>query len=188
MKTSNRITIIFITAAILLSGCSSGITKEAVEKELVSFIVDFIVQQEIGGPANYIQTNDRFWIDAPSSVNIIVWLPPVKNAEENSTEYLKSDEPIKVWLYADNKLVETIDKKETIQKFKQTYIINPESDTWAWGYYEFGIMSMSNNNQEAAIYVSVSCGNVCGHGAMYTLKRNNSGKWEIKESQGLWVS
>ncbi len=186
MQSNNKIITLFITIAVLLSACSPAISKETAEKELVSFILDFIVQQEIGGTANYIQTSGQPWVDAPPNANIIIWSPPIENPGD--FDYIKSDESIKVWLYADGKLVEATDMKDTIQNYKTTHMSNTESDIWAWGYYEFGIMSISSNNQEATIYVGVSCGSLCGHGVMYTVKRNSAGKWEIKDSKDLWVS
>jgi hypothetical protein len=188
MKTNNKIIVILIAISIFLSGCSPAITKETAEKELVSFMLDFIVQQEIGGTANYIQTSGQPWVDAPPNANIIVWYPPAENFPGDTIRYLQIDEPIKVWLYADNKLVEATDKKETIQKYDETQMLNPESDIWAWGSYGFGILSISESNNEAKVFFGVSCGPLCGHSVIYTVKRNTSGKWEIKDEQILEVS
>jgi hypothetical protein len=185
---SNKMIAMLAVLAALLSSCSPSITKESAEKELVSFMLDFIVQQEIGGTANYIQTSGQPWVDAPPGANIIIWSPPVENTQSDSLDYVKSDAPIKVWLYSDHKLVEVTNKQEAVQKYKQTYMSNPQSNIWAWGYYEFGIMSISSNNEEATIYVGASCGPLCGHGVMYTVKRNSSGKWEIRDSKQLWIS
>jgi hypothetical protein len=188
MKTNSKFIVIFMAIAISLSGCSPAISKETAQKELVSFMLDFIVQQEIGGTANYIQTSGQPWVDAPPNANIIIWSPPVEHVDKDSIEYIESDKPIRVWLYADNKLVEASDKTGTIQNYQKTHMSNPKTDIWAWGYYEFGIMSISNNNQGATIYVGASCGPLCGHGVMYTVKRNASGKWEINDTKDLWVS
>lgn len=188
MKLRNMIFVILMAMVILASGCSSTNTKETAEKDLVSFTLDFIVQQEIKGTANYIQTSGQPWVEAPPNANMIIWSPPVDNVSPDTIKYLKTNEPIKVWLYADNKLVEVADKEGAIQEYRQTHMSNPKSNIWAWGYYQFGIMSLSNNNNEAKIYVDVYCGITCGHGVMYTVKRNTSGKWEMTESKFLWVS
>lgn len=188
MKANSRVIAALIAIVIIPSGCSPAITKETAEKELVSFELDFIVQQEIGGTANYIQTSGQPWVAAPPSANIIIWSPPAENVNADSIEYLKSDAPIKVWLYADGKLAEATDKEGTIQEYKQTHMSSPQSDIWAWGYYEFGIMSMSSDHQEATVYVGASCGPLCGHGVMYTVDRNGFGKWEIKDAKDLWQS
>lgn len=161
---------------------------ETAEKELVAFTLDFIVQNEIGGTASYIQTSGQPWVDVPPDANIIIWSPPVAGAGADSFEILIRDEPIKVWLYADGNLAEVENKKETIQEYEDTHMSDPESNIWAWGYYEFGIMSYSNNNREATIYLGVSCGPLCGHGVMYTVKRDSLGKWEIHNSKLLWIS
>ncbi len=188
MKASYKIIAILAAFAVLLSGCSPSITKESAEKELVSFMLDFIIQQEIGGTVDYLQTSDQPWVDAPPGENIIIWAPPVDKAQD-SFESVNSDEPIKVWLYADNTLVEvTTNQKDAIEEYRQTYMSDSQSDIWAWGYYEFGIMSLSSDNQEATIYVGVFCGPLCGHGVMYTLERNSSGKWEITGSERIWIS
>jgi len=188
MNSNNKIIALFILSAVLLSTCSSAINKETAEQELVSFMLDFIVQQEIGGTANYIQASGQPWVDAPPNANIIIWSPPVDYIHEDSIDYVKSDEPIKVWLFADGKLVEAADKKGAIENYEETNMSNPKSNIWAWGYYEFGIMSISDNGQEATVYVGVSCGPLCGHGVMYTVNRNSFGKWVIKDSKDLWIS
>jgi hypothetical protein len=188
MKLNNKIVAILMAIAILLSGCSPAFTKKSIEKELVSFILDFIIQQDIRGPANYIQTSGQPWVDVPTNAKIIIWAHPVEKIDENTTNYLKDDEPIKVWLYADNKLAEMADKLGTIKDYQMTHnISNSETDTASWGYYDFGILSISDNNNEAKVYVGFLCGPVCGESDIYTLERNDSGKWEIKDSEFLWM-
>jgi hypothetical protein len=177
-----------VIITISLIGFFLSVTKDKTEKELVSFMLDFIVQQEIGGTVNYIQSSGQPWVDAPPDANMIVWAPPDKDRAEYTINYLKSGEPIKVWWFADNQLIETAKKKESIQKYQETHMSDPESNIWAWGYYEFGVLSVSLDNREATIYVGVSCGPVCGHGVIYAVHRNNSGKWEINDSKDIWIS
>ncbi len=188
MKLNNKVIAILIAVAILLSGCSPALTKKSTEEELVSFMLDFIIQQHTVEPANYVQTSRQTWADVPADAKIIVWSAPVEKIDETTTNYLKDGEPIKVWLYADNELAEMTDKLGTIKDYQMTHnISNSETDTASWGYYSFGIFSISDNN-EAKVYVGFGCGPVCGEGDMYTLERNDSGKWEIKDTELLWVS
>src|ERR1041385_1638606 len=98
MKLNNKIIAILLVIAILLSGCSSAFTKKSTEKELVSFMLDFIIQQHTAEPANYVQTSRQAWIDAPVDAKIIVWSAPVEKIDETTTNYLKDGEPKKVWL------------------------------------------------------------------------------------------
>lgn len=188
MKSNYKIIVLFVTIAVLLSSCSPFISKKSAENELISFMLDFIVQQEIGGTADYIQTSGQPWVVAPPRADIIIWAPPVDKEGENSYRYVNDDKPIKVWIFADNKLVEATDKTGTIKEYKETYITNSESNMWAWGSYKFGIMSYSKFNRKAEIYVGVSCGPLCGHGVIYTLRRNIFGKWKLIGFQDLWVS
>src|SRR5689334_20812836 len=118
MKLNNKNIVVLIAIAILLSGCSPAFAKKSIEKELVSFMLDFIIQQDIRGSANYVQTSSQPWVDIPTNAKIITWSPPVEKIDENTSNYLKDGEPIKVWLYADNKLVEMADKLGTIKKYQ----------------------------------------------------------------------
>jgi hypothetical protein len=188
MKSSPKIIALFITITVLLSSCSPFVTKKIAEKELAAFMVDFIIQQEIGGTSDYIQTSGQPWVVAPPKANIIIWAPPIDETGENSFRHINDDDPIKVWIFVDNKLVESTDKTRTINEYYETYISNPKSNIWAWGHYDFGILSYSKLNYEANIYVGASCGPICGHGVIYTLRRNIVGKWKIIDVQDLWVS
>ena len=188
MESNYKLIGVFITIAVLLSCCSTTITKGATEKEIVSFMLDFIVQKKIGGTVNYIQTSGQTWVDAPPSANIVIWRPPAENVSEYSIAYLKNDEPIKVWLYADNNLVEVADKKGTIEEYVNNHISNPQSDIWAWGYYEFGILSISDDNKLARVYVGISRGRLCGQGIIYTLRKTDQEKWLIVGEKIIWIS
>jgi hypothetical protein len=177
-----------LTFTATLAGCSPAVSKESAQSEVASFILDFIIQQEIGGTAGYIQTSGQPWVDAPPNASIIIWAPPIEKISDNTLEYLRSDEPIKVWWYADGKLTETSATAESIQKYRDAYMADPKSNIWAWGYYEFGILSMSNGNKRAEVYVGVSCGPLCGHGVIYTIQRDDSGRWKIIDTENLWIS
>ncbi len=157
------------------------------QQEIVDFLVDFIVQEEIGGTANYIRNSGQPWVTEPPKANLIVWAPAAENAG-SSFNFLKSDQPTKVWWYANDQLTETEDLIKSITEYKDRYMQKPASDIWAWGYYEFGIVSIGEDNQSAKVYVGASCGPLCGHGFFYTLQRGPNGKWWIAKSEHLWQS
>ena len=81
MNSNNKILAMLIAIAIMLSACSPTITRDTAEKELVSFMLDYIVEQEIGGTANYILTSGQAWVEAPPSSNIIIWADPIKDID-----------------------------------------------------------------------------------------------------------
>ncbi len=157
------------------------------EKEITDFLVDFIVQQEIGGTADYIRNSGQPWVSSPPKANIIVWAPAVEKPGM-STGFLQSAKPTRVWWYADDKLTETDDKLQSIEEYKQRYMQKASPDIWAWGYYEFGVISIADDRQTAKVYVGASCGSLCGHGFYYTLRRSPSGKWWITNAEHLWQS
>ncbi|HET7378033.1 MAG TPA: hypothetical protein VFK30_15075, partial [Anaerolineae bacterium] len=119
--------------------------------------------------------------------NIIVWAPAI-DKPDMSTGFLQSDQPTRVWWYAENQLTETEDKLTSIQKYRQLYMQKTSPDIWAWGYYEFGIVSIADDLQSAKVYVGASCGSLCGHGFYYTLRRSPAGKCWITKGEHLWQS
>jgi len=168
-----------------MSACSPSITREDAEKELVAFMLDSIIQKPDGGPANYVQTSGQPWLNPPSSAILIIYAPPNEKKDKNPWEQLRANEAIKVWWYFDNNLVETTDKQVAIQKYAENYMY--ESHDWA-GRYEFGILSISTNNKKATVYSSLSSCPECAGGSILTIERNDSGKWEITDSELLWLS
>jgi hypothetical protein len=178
--------LVAVMLVVSVTTCSSRANKER-ENEIVSFMLDFIVQQEIGGTADYIENSTQPWVDAPPEANIIIWAPKKANPERSSHP-LNADKPIKVWWYADNQLVEARHKRAAIEQYVNDYMEHPSSNIWAWGYHEFGIMSVAKDGQMAEVYVGVSCGPLCGHGYFYTLQRSASGQWMIIDAQRAWVS
>lgn len=194
MRSYHRTPILLITAACVL-GCTllaacgrPALPDGQADQELGSFMLDYIVRQEIGGTANYIETSGQPWVDAPPDANIIVWAPPADKIPSDSLDYLRTDEPLHVWWFAGHQLVEVTDKQEAIQKYRQTYMSNSSSNIWGWGYYEFGILSLSNGDRDAKVYVGVSCGPLCGNGTIYSLHRSDAGKWAITGSEMRWIS
>ena len=171
----------------LPEGASLPADEDATREEIVSFVLDFIVTNEIGGTADYIESNDMPWVDAAPQANIIVYSPP-KEGSDDSWSYIDSDHPISVWWYADNKLSKVEDMQKAIDEYEQIYMKDPQSDIFAWGSYNFGILEISEDLRTAKIYVGASCGPLCGHGLFYYLQRSASGEWWIYDSEDLWVS
>lgn len=162
-------------------------SEEEVRKEIVSFVVDFIVENEIGGTADYIRTSGMPWVDSPPEANIIVYAPPLETPER-SWRPLDSQNPITVWWYANNELTEVEDMQKAIDEYRNIYIENASPSIFAWGKYDFGIIKIGPDFRSAEIYVGASCGLLCGHGYNYKLQRSPSGKWWIYDSTELWVS
>jgi len=186
MKTNINIlaTLIIIAIVTPLAGCSSSITREEAEKEIVVFMLDSIIPKPDGETSNYVQISGEPWLNAPPSAILIVYSPPNENKNKDSWDQLKTDEPIKAWWYFDNKLVEATDKPTAIQKYVEYY----EYNSYDWLSYEFGILSISANNKKATVYYGLSSCPECAGGSILTIERNDSGKWEITDSELLWLS
>ncbi len=163
-------------------------SEEQAREEIVSFVLDFIVKYEIGETADYIRTSGMPWVDSPPEANIIVYAPAVEPTEDNYWSYIDSDNPIRVWWYADNKLTEVGEKQKAIDEYRKKYIDNSSGTIFVWGSYDFGIIKVNPDFRSAEIYVGASCGPLCGHGYLYWLQRSSSGEWWIYDSQHLWQS
>jgi hypothetical protein len=66
------------------------------------------------------------------------------------------------------------------EEFYRTF---PESR----GYVQFTAPAYSEDGKHALIYVSHSCGGLCGTGWLIYLSKPN-GKWEITARRMLWIS
>lgn len=191
-KRRNSILMITILMGIILPACGASATPEEVvisqqqvEHELVTFMLDKIQTQEIPKNLPYIPPEERATSDPAAFVSIIIQAPAGENPEPGENP-LDLTQPIRVWLYKDNQLYEAIDKTETIEQYRQDFIIF--QDLHDWGFYGFGIVSISENGQQAKVYWEVSCGMNCGHGNLYILERNEQGKWEITGSEWGWIA
>lgn len=162
-------------------------SEEKAKNEIVSFVLDFIVKNEIGETAEVIRTSGSPWVNSPPHANIIVYAPPNTNTE-NSWEYLNLKNPITVWWYADNILTKVDDKQKAIDEYQEKYIDTASGDIFVWGSYEFGIIKISPDFRSAEIYIGASCGPLCGHGVKYILQRSSNGEWWIYDSTLLWMS
>jgi len=173
-----------ISVVIPLAGCTSTTMSKEVEEELVSFMLKFIVEQQ-EGHAGYAQSIGQPWVNPPQDAILVIYFPPNDVKEKLPWEQLKFGEPIKVWWYLDNNLVEASDNQVAIEKYFEHYQV--AADQWP-GRYEFGILSVSRNNKRATIYESSSTCSECAGGMLYTLQKNESGEWEIIDSELLWLS
>ncbi len=201
MQTRSKNPAIYIVALIAIAGgallgaCTPALPKEQAEKELKEFMLDFVVKQALGGVVSYTRASGQPWLNAPADASLLVWAPPTENMDQDSIAYLNSDHPLQVWWLSQNQLTEvTSDKAAAVQDYRQTRIYDykppadPSQGGWGWGYYEFGILRLSNGNRQADIYVGISCGPLCGNGSIYSLKRDESGEWKIYDEQMRWIS
>ena len=182
---------------ILLTACSSApgtthdptpsppLSRQQAEHELITFMLDYIVTQQIPENLPYIPPEERSISGPPALVSIIILAPAGENPEPGQNP-LDITRPVRVWLHKDHQLYEAIDKTETIEQYRQDYMIF--QDLHYWGFYEFGIVSISDDGQQAKVYWEVSCGMNCGHGYLHILERNAQGKWEITGSEWSWVA
>jgi hypothetical protein len=163
--------------------------KAASEDEIISFALDFIVKEEILGLVEYVKTSNESWVPGPPKANIIIYAPVVHDA--NHPEWgpnVNPGQPIKVWWYENDRLVETEQKLEAIHRYTEQFMSTPSADIFAWGFYVFGIDSIAEDGSHAKLYMGATCGPVCGHGILYALRRQSSGAWLITDQQFLWGS
>ena len=160
-------------------------SNEQAQSEVSDTLLHFIVEQEIGGTASYIQSSGQPWVDSPPKANLIIW-SSVRNTERYNIQ-IDEESPLRVWWYSENRLLEATDGPASIQKYRDQYMSSPQSNIWAWGYYEFGIWPNSTFGPITQVYVGASCGPLCGHGFRYTLVRI-LGQWYIIGGEHLWQS
>ena len=181
-----------LAGSLLLSACGPFLPRAQAEQEVGAFMLDYIIREQMGMPWKYTQTAGQPWSMAPDKANLIVWAPPVEKYDENGIQYLKTETPLHVWWLAGKQLTEvTGDKAAAIEDYRNTRMMrrpDPTESAWGWGYFEYGILSMSEGNRSARVYVGVSCGPLCGQGTIYTLERDASGTWTITNSEMRWIS
>ena len=196
MSTRNRSKYSLVILAILLGtslpACGAQSTQEEgivsqqqAEHELVTFMLDYLLSQEIPKNLPYIPPEERATSGPTAVVSIIIQAPPGEDPEPGENP-LDLTQPVRVWLYKDNQLYEAIDTAETIAQYRQDHMNFQVSQTW--GFYDFGIISISEDGQQAKLFWEVSCGIDCGHGYLYILERSAQGKWEITGSEWGWIA
>lgn len=161
--------------------------EKRAKEELVSFILDFIIKNEIGETADFLQTSGSPWVDAPVKANLIIYAPALENPEQLSRP-IDSKNPLTVWWYEENKLIKVDNMQKAIDEYQKIYVDNASSSIFAWGRYGFGILQIGSDYRSAEVYIGASCGPLCGHGVTYKLKRSPSGEWWIYDAITLWMS
>jgi len=167
--------------------------EQGEEEALAEFMQNYIVENEIEPMIDIIETEDLPGINAPPDAFLIVWSPirPEKIESrdlEDVMAWLDTSQALQAWLYKDGRLIEQDDAQTAVAEYRQKYIDPAPSfpSIFMWGSYEFGIISRSD--QEARVYLSASCGSLCGQGIVFTLQRTSEGQWEIIDQEAIWVS
>lgn len=170
--------------SMIIPACNASYSDSQVDEELVTFMLAHIVNNYVGdhiASIAPIEQADPGVVQVPS---IIIWAPPGKDLHSPG-EILDRDQPIRVWMYIDQQLIQMSDANAAIEQYLQKHI--HYSVTESWGFYDFGIFSVSKDRQSAEVYLGISCGPMCGSGYMYTLQRDSSGAWEIIEAELVWI-
>src|SRR5512138_2785073 len=181
--------LIAVLGGMLLTACAPALPREQAEQEIGDFMLDYLAAQQAGGA--YTRAAAQPWANAPDNANLIVWAPPTVPANKDGINYLQSDKPLHVWWLLDTHLTEVSgDRAAAVQAYRDRHMVHAPEGTrpWSWGYTEFGILSLFSGNQQAQVYVGISCGPLCGNGTVYTLQRTPSGTWEIRDSEMKWIS
>jgi len=106
-------------------------------------------------------------------VYLIVW-SPVQGSQESPNLSMNIEQPIKVWIYEGDQLIEAADPGEAIEQYQQDHMTAA-----IYGLYDLGILSVAEDGQQAEVYVGFDCGFDChGHAYYYYLERNEMGQWE----------
>jgi len=177
------------------------LSKQDTEYEIASFMTDLLAKQgpigietpsdylyvqEFDSPIKHTEISDQPWLNAPQQTTIIVWAPPMDNANvEKYINVLRMDAPISVWWYFDNTLISASDKTEAIAKYEELYISNAPEDGCSYNFSSFGILSLSSNKSDAKVYVGVGNGPLCGLQTTLLLHRQLFGKWKIIGTEGF---
>jgi hypothetical protein len=171
------------------------------EAEIAQFMVDTIVEEEIVGTLQYIEDTD--WYGTGPTKNLIVWSDVLEpEASDALTETksllegipdLDSDHPRQVWSYDNGELLQitgdVAQKLAAIDAYQEDFMdMETEQSIFAWGFYEFAIVSLDPGLLKAEVYRSISCGPLCGSGYLLVLERAPDGDWYVSESTHLWQS
>ncbi len=179
---------IFIIITFLLSSCNSISNKPTITEQKIASVAIKIIVQQIHGTADYIENSGQPWVeDAPDS-NLIVWYKQENTEDVEPFHYISRSDPIKAWYFSEGNLSEAVDTKDAIEKFDEDIKQYSETDIWAYGYYAFAIESISKGNREAVLNIATSCGPLCGNGTLYTLRKDWLGRWQVINSEMLYMA
>ena len=180
-RTITLLTLAVFLAGLLMPACglltspkqtateaATVISPEQAEEELVAFMLEYIQREEV---------------PYAGDVNIIVW----GNVNEGSPpEIYYVSEPIKVWWLENGQLSEREDKIEAIEQYWQDYKRVQEIDA-TWGEFQFGIVSISEDGQQAQVVLEGDMRIDYAYAILFTLERDKAGQWEITASEDLWI-
>lgn len=162
----------------------TAVDRTHAEEEIASFMLDFIVNEEMTGKAERYRTGIELPYHIPMGPDLIVYAPP-DFATTDPMHPTNPANPIQVWWFDNGRLNEEKDKHKLIKEFNKLvdqYISTDQWQTKGWGYYEFGILTISDDYQSAEVYLSAF-----SFGVKYFLIRSPSGGWWIYHAEPLWV-
>jgi hypothetical protein len=171
------------------------------EAEIAQFMLDMIVEEEIEGTLQYIEDTD--WYGTGPTKNLIVWSdvldPETSEVITETSSFLERipaldpDNPRQVWSYDKGELLaitgDATQQLAAIDAYQEDFMdMETEQSIFAWGFYEFAIVSLDPGLLKAEVYRSISCGPLCGSGVLLTLERAPDGGWYVSDSTHLWQS
>ncbi len=177
----------------LISSREPSQARSSAKDEIVDFMVDYIVKNEIEAMIAFVKNTRPSPVEKPPAQFIIVFSPipgPVGGDSSQWMNALDTKNAEKVWIYEDGTLSSPADAQAAIANYRTEYIQNAPSypGIFMWGYDEFGIVSIADDGRSAQVYLADSCGSVCGHGILFTLGKNANGRWEIQDEESIWGS
>jgi len=161
-------------------------------QELVDFMVDYVVKNEIEAMIDIIAKEDIPMVEEAPTRFIIVASPilqPIGEDYSNWMNALDTDNAEQVWIYEAGKLIVQADKQRAISDYRDLMNSAPMMPgIFTYGYNEFGIISLSDDGQQAEVYLVAICGSVCAHGIILMMERSPDSPWEVRDIKGLWGS
>jgi hypothetical protein len=121
------------------------------EVEIVDFMVDYVVKNEIEAMIDIIDKEDIPLIENPPSQFIIILSPILQPIGEDHSQLmnaLDTENAERVWIYENGGLRTPASKQAAIQEYQEFIQNSPEFPSiFMWGYNEFGIVSISQDEQ-----------------------------------------
>ena len=168
----------------LLLACKPSLEQELAEEELVAFMLDTIITQQVGDAEVTLAPDGQSYQGAAAEASLIVYAPLKKPVGEHPYT-LQLAEPLQAWWLAELTLYQASDLAGGIARFRQEAIT--PSPSAACHFTAFGIASMERQGSQVEVYVELSCGMKCGSGVLYTLQCDQSGQWEIIDSELVMI-
>jgi len=188
MGTRNRfiapLALLTVIFSQLLLACKPSLEQEQAEGELVVFMLNTLIQQQVGDAEVTLAPDGQAYQGAAASASLVVYAPLKKPAGEHPYTF-QMDEPQLVWWLADNTLYQASNLTGAIEAYRQEAIV--ASPSAAWHFTTFGIYSINRQGSQAEVYVEISCGMKCGTSVLYTLQRDEAGLWEVTDSELVMI-